>query len=77
MKATMGSSNKQLFILFEAASGYALFEVVESEHIALQTSEVQSAMNDLSRFSKIVKMKAFNVSTAGCQKVLIGNLGPF
>eukprot|EP01138_Halocafeteria_seosinensis_P014099 gb/GECG01014397.1/.p1 GENE.gb/GECG01014397.1/~~gb/GECG01014397.1/.p1 ORF type:complete len:543 (+),score=98.26 gb/GECG01014397.1/:1-1629(+) len=60
----MGSSNKQLFILFEAASGYALFEIVESEHVALQTSEVQSAMSDLSRFSKIVKMKAFNAFTS-------------
>lgn len=49
----------QLYILFESASGYGLFEAVESSDLAVLKSEVQNAVTDLSRFSKIVKLKAF------------------
>lgn len=83
------------FLLFESASGYGLFEVVEAEEIGsllnavrrkpthaahaapaalhvtiswlvrlaclfvLLSSQVQSSVTDLSKFSKIVKLKAF------------------
>jgi nucleolar protein 56 len=47
------------FVLFESASGYALFEVVEVEEVASLKAEVQASVTDLARFSKIVKLKAF------------------
>ncbi len=48
-----------LFLLFENASGYALFERVESESIGAMTPEVIATQTDLARFSKLVRMKAF------------------
>jgi nucleolar protein 56 len=47
--------------LFESASGYALFDVVEVEEVAALKAEVQASVTDLARFSKIVKLKAFQV----------------
>ena len=44
-----------LFILFESASGYALFEQTESDEIGELLEEMQNAMADLSRFSKVIK----------------------
>jgi hypothetical protein len=38
-----------LFVLFENASGYALFEQTESDEIAQLLEEMQDAMADLSR----------------------------
>jgi hypothetical protein len=38
-----------LFVLFENASGYALFEQTESDDIAQLLEEMQDAMTDLSR----------------------------
>jgi len=51
-------------VLFESASGYGLFEVVEADEIAALKGEVQASVTDLSRFSKIVKLKAFAVRRA-------------
>lgn len=51
----------QLVVLFESASGYALLEVVESGDLAALKAEVQAAVTDLARFSKMVKLKAFQV----------------
>ena len=39
-----------LFVLFENASGYALFEQTESDEIAQLLEEMQDAMTDLSRW---------------------------
>jgi len=47
------------FLLFESASGYALFERTPSEDIAQEMSEVQKSMEDFGRFSKIIKLKSF------------------
>jgi len=49
----------QLFLLFESASGYSLFERVQSEEIGATLDEVQKSINDLQSFSKIMKLKAF------------------
>lgn len=49
----------QLFLLFESASGYALFDRVESEEIGDQLEQVQQSTQDFSRFGKIVKLKSF------------------
>jgi nucleolar protein 56 len=46
-------------VLFESASGYGLFEVVENEEIANLMEEVQQNVNELSKFGRIVKLKAF------------------
>ena len=48
-----------LYVLYESAAGYALFEVPEHDEIATLTKEVQKAVGELSRFSKMVKLKAF------------------
>jgi len=47
------------FILFEAASGYGLFEKVASEDIGSSLDKVRESALELNRFSKIVKLKAF------------------
>lgn len=47
------------FVLFESASGFGLFSILESEEIGSLVEEVQSSINDLSRFQRIVKMTAF------------------
>ncbi|CAI5738717.1 unnamed protein product [Hyaloperonospora brassicae] len=52
------------FVLFESASGYALFEVVESEEIGGLVAEVQAAIADVSSFGRIVKLKAFQPFTS-------------
>lgn len=48
-----------LYLLFESASGYGIFERVESEEIGTQLEQVQNAINDLGRFSKIMKLVSF------------------
>lgn len=47
-------------VLFESASGYALFSVLENDEIASLTEEVQAGMTDLARFQRVVKMIAFH-----------------
>jgi len=48
-----------LYLLFESASGYALFERLEAEEIGEQLTEVQAATDDFNRFSKCVKLQSF------------------
>ncbi|CAM9101818.1 unnamed protein product [Ectocarpus fasciculatus] len=47
------------YVLFESASGYALFSVLEAEQIGTLLDEVQAGVADLSRFQRVVKMVAF------------------
>ena len=42
------------YILFETASGYALFERTESEDIGKKLEEVQESVKDVRRFGKTV-----------------------
>jgi len=51
-------------VLFESASGYALLEVVEGGDAASLKADVQAAVTDLARFSKMVKLKAFSPFTS-------------
>lgn len=46
-------------VLFESASGYAVFEVKQVEEIGAKTKEVQESIQDISRFSKMVTLKSF------------------
>ncbi|KAJ3366420.1 snoRNP complex protein nop56 [Allomyces javanicus] len=47
-------------VLFETSSGYALFERVESDEIGQETDAFQAALQDLSKFGKIIKLKSFS-----------------
>lgn len=49
----------KLYILFESAAGYALFEREEMEEIAVELPKLQSAINSMEHFSKLIKLKAF------------------
>ena len=48
-----------LFILFEAASGYSLFEVTGLDELQQQADAVQQAVSDMNRFGRVVKLLAF------------------
>ena len=44
-----------LYLLFESSSGYGLFERVKAE--VIEVSAAQKDINDLKKFSEIVKLK--------------------
>ena len=50
---------KTLFILMEAAAGYALFEVIAFEEIGGLLEDNMDTVTDLKRFGRAVKLKAF------------------
>lgn len=50
---------KNLFVLLEHAAGYVLLEVVSTEEIGVLLQEGAESLTDLSRFSRAVKLKAF------------------
>jgi len=54
-----------LHILYEHASGYALFKVREFEEVGLLQPEVEESVTDLSKFNAIVKMVAFSAFKSG------------
>jgi len=47
-------------ILFESASGYAIFQVNMTEVVGAKTKEVQDSIQDLHRFGKMVSLKSFD-----------------
>lgn len=47
-------------ILFESASGLAVFDVVQAEEIGAKTREVQESIQDISKFSRMVSLKSFS-----------------
>ena len=47
------------YLLSESATGYALYEVTESEEIGARTREFLETINDISRFSNFVKLVSF------------------
>ena len=49
----------QLFLLFETASGYCLFEKEEFDEVSGQLSKIQKAIPSLEKFSKMVKLVAY------------------
>lgn len=48
-----------MFILYETASGYCLFEKEEYDETGGSLSKVQKAVNDLTRFTKMVSLAAY------------------
>jgi len=49
----------KLYILYESAAGYALFEREEMEEIAAELPKVQAALGSMEHFGKLIKLKAF------------------
>ena len=49
----------QMFVLLEQASGYCLFEVTDLDASSFKLSHVQKSINNLVRFTKMVKLVAF------------------
>ncbi len=50
-------------VLFESASGYGLFSVIENEDIATFLQQVQAGAVELNKFQRSVKMVAFQPFT--------------
>lgn len=48
-----------MYILFESASGYCLFEKEDFDEIGGQLKTIQKAIPNLERFAKMIKMAAF------------------
>lgn len=53
----------QLFILYESASGYCLFEKEDFDELGGQLKTIQKAIPNLERFAKMVKLSAFQPFT--------------
>ena len=53
----------QLFILYESDSGYCLFEKEEFDEAGGQLSKIQKSIGDLERFSKMLKLAAYEPFT--------------
>lgn len=49
-----------LYVLYEHAAGYAIFRVSEFEEIGMLLPQVESSVNDLSRFNSVVKLVGFS-----------------
>ncbi|CAK9141085.1 unnamed protein product [Ilex paraguariensis] len=49
-----------LYLLYESASGYALFLAHSLDEIGQNTEAVRNSVSDLNRFGKVVKLVAFN-----------------
>ena len=54
-----------LFVLFEHASGYAIFRCHDVEDIGSLLPEVQEAMADFTRFTSMVQLEAFSPFKTG------------
>jgi nucleolar protein 56 len=54
-----------LYVLYEHASGYALFRVKEFEEIGAFVAQVEQSALDLSKFNSVVKLIAFAPFTSG------------
>jgi len=48
-----------LYLLFESAAGYGLFEKIEGEDVASQSSQFQESLKKFEKFKSIVKLKSF------------------
>ena len=46
-------------VLFESASGYAIFEAKLTEKIGSKSKEVQESFHDLAKFGKMVSLMSF------------------
>ncbi|XP_002741552.1 nucleolar protein 56 [Saccoglossus kowalevskii] len=49
----------RLLVLYEHASGYGLFSVIEMEEISMLQPQVEKSVTDFAKFASIVKLEAF------------------
>jgi len=56
---------QSLYVLFEHATGYALFRVKEFEEIGLLQAQVEQSVVDITRFSSVIKLVAFTAFRSG------------
>jgi len=74
--------SKLLYVLFEHASGYALFSVKEFDEVATFLPQVENSVTDVSKFQSIVKLEAFQAFRSGqnslenCNAIAAGELHP-
>eukprot|EP00117_Sycon_ciliatum_P038235 scpid60405/ scgid28454/ Nucleolar protein 56; Nucleolar protein 5A len=54
-----------LYVLYEHATGYAVFKSIAAEDIGSQTDEVQQSMIDLGKFGKTLKLLSFSPFKSG------------
>lgn len=57
--ADIQSFQQALFLLYESASGYSLFQAHGLDEIGRSADAVQQSLTDLTRFGKVVKLIAF------------------
>lgn len=50
----------QLYVLYEHASGFALFSVKEFEEVAMFLPQVETSVTDLAKFNSLVKLAGFS-----------------
>lgn len=48
-----------LYLLYESASGYALFETTGLDEIGQNADAIQESVTDLNRFGQVVKLQSF------------------
>ncbi|KAI5069555.1 hypothetical protein GOP47_0015856 [Adiantum capillus-veneris] len=60
----MADAQQALYLLFESASGYALFQAYGIDEIGQNADAVQQSLVDLTRFGKVVKLVAFKPFTS-------------
>jgi len=53
------ADSKALFVLYENAAGYALFDIVQFEEIGTLLEGAKDTVTDITRFGRAVKLKAF------------------
>lgn len=56
----MSAPFQVLFVLFEHASGYALFRCTDIEDVGSSLPQVMEAMADFARFGRLVQLEAFS-----------------
>ena len=56
---------ESLHVLFEHATGYALFRVKEFEEIGLLQAQVEESVVDVARFSSVIRLVAFTAFRSG------------
>lgn len=66
-------SDSLTHVLFENASGYALFEVTLQEEVAAKTKAIQEAILDFSKFSRMVKLKSYLPFTSAAEALANAN----
>ena len=52
-------SKANTHVLYESASGYAIFDVKLAEDVGLKTQAMQESIADLGKFGKMVSLKSF------------------